>query len=85
VARLEPIATLKFSRMVRSSLPECPECKKLFETWIDVAGHMVRNDTDHHDHIEGITGKGEGSFYRSREVKELAKILKDRYGKPTKP
>jgi len=47
-----------------------------------VAGHMVRNDTDHHDHIEGITGKGEGSFYRSREVKELAKILKDRYGKP---
>ena len=48
-----------------------------------MAGHMVRNDTDHHDHIEGITGKGEGSFYRSREVKELAKILKDRYGGST--
>jgi len=62
-------------------LPECPECKKSFENWIDVAGHMIRNDTDHHDHIEGISGKGEGSFYRSGEVRELAKILKDRYGK----
>lgn len=53
----------------------------MFETWIDVAGHMIRNDADHHDHIEGITGKGEGSFYRSGEVRVLAKILKDRYGK----
>jgi hypothetical protein len=71
--------TRKKRRLILGPHVSCPNCGSNFKTWIGVASHMVRSGPDHDYHIEELTGKVGALFYRPGGLKELAKILEDKY------